>query len=680
MAKENKTITTDDQNPVAAPPRMNVMGRGGNPMRMMGVAEKPKNFKKTMRQLGVYIKPFWLSLTVVIIFAIASTVFVIASPKILGQMTNQVVNDFVKRTAYDQLVTKLPPNIKLLPGMTGAELLKQLPANVTNSIPSTSLSTIATLNLSTRPTFNYQKLIAIAIELLSLYLLSTLFSYLQGWIMTNITQKITYNFRRDISTKIGRLPLKYFDRTTHGEVLSRITNDVDTVSQTLNQSLTQIITSVTMIIGILAMMLSISWQMTLVALITLPLSFGLISFVVKRSQQYFKMQQDTLGHLNGHIEEMYGGHNVMKVFNGQERSIATFSKHNNDLYSSAWHSQFLSGLLYPIINFVGNIGYVGVTVLGGYLAINGRINIGDIQAFILYVSQFNQPIIQTANIASVLQSTAASAERVFEFLAEEEELPDVANAKILTNVRGAVEFDQVKFGYNPDKIIINNFTAKIEPGQRVAIVGPTGAGKTTMVNLLMRFYDINSGVIKVDGVDIKTMKRADVRKLFGMVLQDTWLFKGTIRENLAYGQPEATEDEVIEAAKAAHVDHFVHSLQNGYNMVLDEEANNISQGEKQLLTIARAMLIKTPMLILDEATSSVDTRTEILIQQAMERLMKGKTSFVIAHRLSTIKHADLILVMNDGNIVEQGKHEELLAKKGFYASLYNSQFVTSPLT
>jgi ATP-binding cassette subfamily B protein len=680
MASKNKNISADDQNSSATPPRLNVTGRGGNPMRMMGVIEKPKHFKKTMRQLGVYIKPFWFSLIVVIIFAIASTVFIIASPKILGQMTNQVVNDYVSRTAYDQLVTKLPQNIKLSPGMTGAELLKQLPANVTDSIPSTSLSTIATLDLSTRPAFNYNKLISIAIELLILYLLSSLFSYLQGWIMTNITQKITYNFRRDISTKIGRLPLKYFDRTTHGEVLSRITNDVDTVSQTLNQSLTQIITSVTMIIGILAMMLSISWQMTLVALIMLPLSFGLISFVVKRSQQYFKMQQDTLGHLNGHIEEMYGGHNVMKVFNGQGRSIAIFSKHNNDLYSSAWHSQFLSGLLYPIINFVGNIGYVGVTVLGGYLAINGRINIGDIQAFILYVSQFNQPIIQTANIASVLQSTAAAAERVFEFLAEGEELPDVANAKILTNVRGAVEFDNVQFGYNPDKIIINNFTAKIEPGQRVAIVGPTGAGKTTMVNLLMRFYDINSGTIKVDGVDIKTMKRADVRKLFGMVLQDTWLFKGTIRENLAYGQPEATEAEVIEAAKAAHVDHFVHSLQNGYNMVLDEEANNISQGEKQLLTIARAMLIKTPMLILDEATSSVDTRTEILIQQAMEHLMKGKTSFVIAHRLSTIKHADLILVMNDGNIVEQGTHQELLAKNGFYASLYNSQFVASSVT
>jgi ATP-binding cassette subfamily B protein len=492
--------------------------------------------------------------------------------------------------------------------------------------------------------------------------------------MTGITQKITYRFRQDISTKIGRMPLKYFDKTTHGEVLSRITNDVDTVSQTLNQSMTQIISSITMIIGILAMMLSISWQMTLVAIITLPLSFGLIALVVKKSQKYYKLQQDTLGHLNGHIEEMYGGHSVMKVFNGQARSIAIFSKHNRELYGSAWRSQFLSGLLFPIINFVGNIGYVGITVLGGYLAIHGRINIGDIQAFIQYVSQFNQPIIQTANVANILQSTAASAERVFEFLAEEEEIPDENTSRELVNVKGSVEFSHVHFGYSANTPVIHDFTAKIEPGQRIAIVGPTGAGKTTIVNLLMRFYEINSGTIKVDGVDIHSMKRQDVRKLFGMVLQDTWLFNGTIRENLAYGKPEASETDIVEAAKSAHIDHFIHSLPHGYDMVLDEEANNISQGEKQLLTIARAMLIKTPMLILDEATSSVDTRTEILIQQAMDRLMKGKTSFVIAHRLSTIKNADLILVMRDGNIVEQGKHQELLAGNGFYASLYNSQF------
>ncbi len=665
-------------NSPATPAHVGPMGRG-NPMSMMGVAQKPKNFKKTMHKLGGYLKPFRLLLSVVVVFTLASTLFAIASPKILGQMTNQVVNDFVRRTAYDQLVAKLPQGTALPPGTTGAELLARLPASVTESIPSAARSTVATLDLSTRPAFDYQKLVGIAIELLALYGLSALFGYLQSWIMTDVTQKITYRFRRDISTKIGRMPLRYFDRTTHGEVLSRITNDVDTVSQTLNQSLTQIITAVTMILGILAMMLSISWQMTLVALITLPLSFGLIGYVVKHSQRYFKMQQDTLGHLNGHIEEMYGGHNVMKVFNGQQRSIETFSRHNTELYGSAWRSQFLSGLLFPIINFVGNIGYVGVTVLGGYLAINGRINIGDIQAFIQYVNQFNQPIIQTANIASVLQSTAASAERVFEFLDEEEESPDAAGAQALTDVRGTVEFDHVRFGYHPGQTIIHDFSATIHSGQRVAIVGPTGAGKTTMVNLLMRFYDVNSGSIKVDGVDTRTMKRADVRKLFGMVLQDTWLFNGTIRENLAYGRPEATEVEVIEAAKAAHVDHFVHSLPHGYDMVLDEEADNISQGEKQLLTIARAMLIQTPMLILDEATSSVDTRTEILIQQAMERLMKGKTSFVIAHRLSTIKHADLILVMRDGNIVEQGKHEELLAREGFYASLYNSQF-TAPVS
>ncbi len=647
---------------------------GGNPMGMMGVAQKPKNFKKTMRQLAGYLKPFRVSLAIVVVFTIASTIFAIASPKILGRMTNQVVNDFVNRTAYDQLIKQLPAGTKLPAGTTGADLLKRMPASVTSKIPGSALNTINKLDLTSRPTFDYAKLIEIAIELLVLYGLSAIFSYIQAWVMTNVTQKVTYRFRKDISTKIGRMPLRYFDRTTHGEVLSRITNDVDTVSQTLNQSLTQIITSVTMIIGILAMMLSISWQMTLVAIITLPLSFGLIGFVVKRSQQYFKKQQDTLGHINGHIEEMYGGHNVMKVFNGKDRSIATFGKHNTELYGSAWKSQFYSGLLFPIINFVGNLGYVGITVLGGYLAIHGRINIGDIQAFIQYVNQFNQPIIQTANIANVLQSTAASAERVFEFLGEAEETPDPASTKTLARVQGAVEFDHVQFGYNPEKVIINDFTAHVDAGQRIAIVGPTGAGKTTMVNLLMRFYEVNKGAIKVDGVDIRTMARADVRKLFGMVLQDTWLFNGTIRENLAYGKPDATEAEIVEAAKAAHVDHFVHSLPHGYDMVLDEEANNISQGEKQLLTIARAMLIKTPMLILDEATSSVDTRTEVLIQQAMDRLMAGKTSFVIAHRLSTIRNADLILVMRDGNIVEQGKHEQLLEQKGFYASLYNSQF------
>lgn len=650
---------------------------GGNPMGMMQPGQKPKNFKKTMRQLWGYLKPFWKALIIVVIFTIASTIFAIVGPKILGHMTNQVVDSFIQRTAYDQLSAQLPAGTTIPPGTTGQELLNTMPASIKDHIPSSMIDTITKLDLSTRPSFDYHKLMLIAIELLILYVASALFGYIQSWIMTGITQKVTYKFRQDISTKIGRMPLKYFDRITHGEILSRITNDVDTVSQTLNQSMTQIISSVTMIIGILAMMLSISWQMTLVAIITLPLSFGLISMVVKRSQKYFKLQQDTLGHLDGHIEEMYGGHSVMKVFNGRDRSIKIFSKHNKELHGSAWKSQFLSGLLFPILNFVGNLGYVGVSILGGYLAIQGKIKIGDIQAFIQYVNRFNQPIIQTANIASVLQSTAASAERVFEFLAEDEQQTDTKSVSEIMNVKGSVEFDHVNFGYLSNQTVIHDFTAKVKPGQRIAIVGPTGAGKTTMVNLLMRFYEVNVGTIKVDGVDIKTMNRSDVRKLFGMVLQDTWLFNGTLRENLAFGKPDATDAEITEAAKAAHVEHFIHSLPHGYDMVLDEEANNISQGEKQLLTIARAMLVKTPMLILDEATSSVDTRTEVLIQKAMDTLMKGKTSFVIAHRLSTIKNADLILVMRDGNIVEQGKHQELLAQKGFYASLYNSQF-TAP--
>ncbi len=662
--------------PVTPPRPMGPMGRGGPMMMMPG--QKAKNFKGTIKQLVKYMSPYKWHIILVFVFTIASTGFAIASPKILGNMTNHIVTDFINRTAYNQFTAQLPKGTKIPAGTTGAQFLARLPAAATKNIPSSIQKTLSSLDLSVRPIFHYDILRKIAIELLILYVISMVFNFIQGLIMTNVTQKITYQFRKDLAEKIGRMPLRYFDKTTYGEVLSRVTNDIDTVGQTLNQSMTQIITSVTMILGILGMMLSISWQMTLVALVTLPMSFGLLALVVKKSQAFFVKQQETLGHLNGHIEEMFGGHTVMKVFNGQERSIKTFTGFNKELFGTAWKSQFLSGLMFPMMTVIGNIGYVGVAIVGGWLAINGKINIGDIQAFISYVQQFNQPVVQTANVANVMQSTAAAAERVFEFLAEEEESKDAVGAKDISNVKGEVEFDNVHFGYSPDKEIIHGFTAKIEPGQRVAIVGPTGAGKTTMVNLLMRFYDVTSGSIKVDGVDTRTMARADVRKLFGMVLQDTWLFNGTIRDNIAYGHPEATEAEVIEAAKAAHVDHFVHSLPKGYDMVLDEEANNISQGEKQLLTIARAMLIKTPMLILDEATSSVDTRTEILIQQAMDRLMHDKTSFVIAHRLSTIKNADLILVMKDGNIVEQGKHDELLAAKGFYASLYNSQF-TAPL-
>lgn len=667
---EDQKIKTNPQS--KGPMPMGGPGRAG-----MGLVEKPKNFAATMKKLISYMKPFWTQVIFVFIFAIVSTVFAIVSPKILGNMTNQVVSDFIDMKSYDQVIGGIPKTVRIAPGTTGAQLLQKAPPAMLKMVPSNVLDRIKNLDFSSRPQVNFAKLRNFVIELLALYLISAIFSYIQGWIMTSVSQKITYQLRRDISEKINRLPLAYFDKRTFGEVLSRVTNDVDTVSQTLNQSLTQIVTSVTMIIGILIMMFTISWQMTLVSLVLVPLSFILIAIIIKKSQHFFKEQQDSLGELNGHVEEMYAGHNVMRVFNGEQRSLAKFKKINTKLFGSAWKSQFLSGLMMPIMTFVGNLGFVGVTVLGGWLAIKGRLQIGDIQAFIQYVNQFNQPIIQTANTANVLQSTAAAAERVFEFLEEKEEDQETANNIVLDNAKGDVNFENVQFGYDKDKVIINNFNSNIESGQRIAIVGPTGAGKTTMVNLLMRFYDVNKGCIKIDGVDTREMKRSDVRGLFGMVLQDTWLFNGTIRENIAYGKPDATDEEVVAAARAAHADHFIHALPQGYDLELNEEADNISQGEKQLLTIARAMLAKTPMLILDEATSSVDTRTELLIQKAMENLMKGKTSFVIAHRLSTIRDADLILVMDQGNIVEHGTHRELLAKKGFYASLYNSQFSVS---
>ncbi|MDO9120757.1 MAG: ABC transporter ATP-binding protein, partial [Anaerolineaceae bacterium] len=515
--------------------------------------------------------------------------------------------------------------------------------------------------------------------LVVLYLASTLFSYIQGWIMTDVSMKLTYKLRKQIAEKINRLPLRYLDSTNQGEVLSRVTNDVDTVSQTLNQSMTQIITSVTAIIGVLAMMFSISWVMTLVALVILPLSALFISIVVKQSQKYFKQQQDYLGHVNGHIEEMFGGHVVMKVFNGEQKSIEKFDTYNSTLFSSAWKSQFLSGMMMPIMNFIGNLGFVAIAILGGYLAITKAITVGDIQAFIQYVRSFTQPIAQVAQISNVLQQTAAAAERVFEFLGEAEEIEDIVDPVQVDCVEGTVEFKDVHFGYNPDKIIINDFSIKVTPGQKIAIVGPTGAGKTTMVKLLMRFYDVNSGTILVDGHDICSFTREDLRNQFGMVLQEAWLYNDTIMENIRYGQLNATDEEVVAAARTAYVDHFIRTLPDGYQMVLNEETSNISQGQKQLLTIARAILSNPRILILDEATSSVDTRTEVLIQKAMDNLMQNRTSFIIAHRLSTIRNADLILVMNNGDIVEQGNHEELLARGGFYAEIYNSQFDAADL-
>lgn len=660
----------------SARPRSSGVRRGpmGGPI-AGGGTERAKDFRGTVRTLLQYLRAFRWQLALVVGFTVMSTLFAIVSPKLLGNATNQIVDDYTRLRTYDAIHEKLPAGVTIPAGMTGEQFMaspqgKQL----AEALPVSARDTVKTLDLGRRPTFHYDAILQIVLWLIGLYVVSALFRYGQAWLMTNITQKLTYQLRRDISEKINRLPLRYFDTQTHGEVLSRITNDVDTVSQTLTQSLSQMMSAVVMLVGIMGMMLSISWLLTVVALLVVPLSMGLIVVITKRSQTQFIRQQDELGELNGHIEEMYAGHQVMRAFRGQERSLATFRQINQRLFSSAWQSQFLSGLMYPVMNVVGNIGYVGVAVLGGWLAIEGRIKIGDIQAFIQYMQQFNQPIAQTANIANVLQSTAAAAERVFEFLEEPAEAPDPVPATTLPVVCGEVEFRDVVFGYNAKTPVIKHLSAHIHPGQRVAIVGPTGAGKTTLVNLLMRFYDIDSGQILIDGVDIAQMTRSSVRQLFGMVLQDTWLFHGTIRDNLRYGNPEASEAELLAVAREAHVDHFVRSLPGGYDMVLDEAATNMSQGEKQLLTIARAMLANTPMLILDEATSSVDTRTEVLIQQAMDKLMQHKTSFVIAHRLSTIRDADLILVVKDGNIIEQGTHDELLAQSGFYAELYRSQF------
>ena len=600
-------------------------GRRG-PMRGgMGPGEKAKDFKGTIRKLMGYLSRYKIALVFVVIFAIGSTIFNIVGPKVLGKATTEIYNGLISKVS----------------GGSGID---------------------------------FTKIGHIMIILLALYIASALFSFIQGYIMTGISQKLTYRLRKEISEKIDRLPMNYFDKMTHGEILSRITNDVDTLSQSLNQSATQLITSVTTIIGVLVMMLSISPLMTIIALLILPVSMLFISLIVKRSQKYFKNQQEYLGHVNGQVEEIYGGLNIVKAFNKEEDVIETFDRDNDMLYQSAWKSQFLSGIMMPIMSFVGNLGYVAVVIFGGYLTIKGSIEVGDIQSFIQYVRQFTQPIQQVAQVTNMLQSTAAAAERVFEFLEEEEEIQTQENVVPVESLESRVEFDHVKFGYNPDHVIIHDFSAKVEPGQKIAIVGPTGAGKTTMVKLLMRFYELNGGSIKVDGHDIRDFKRGDIRQIFGMVLQDTWLFKGSIEDNIRYGKLDATHEDVVAAAKAARAHRFVQTLPGGYDMELNEEASNVSQGQKQLLTIARAILADPKILILDEATSSVDTRTEVQIQKAMDTLMEGRTSFIIAHRLSTIRNADMILVMKEGDIVEHGNHDELLAKGGFYADLYNSQF------
>lgn len=608
-----------DNNSYKQTPRHRGPGRGMMP------AEKAKDFKGSIGKLIKYVGSYKIAIFIVMIMAAASTVFNVAGPKVLGKATTGLSEGLMRKIA----------------GTGGID-------------------------------FDYIGKILLIV--LGLYVCSAIFNFAQGWIMTGISQKICYRLRKEISEKINRMPMKYFESRTYGEVLSRITNDVDTLGMGLNQSITTIITSTATMIGVLIMMLSISPLMTIIAIVILPISVGLISFVIKKSQNYFKTQQEYLGHINGQIEETYGGHMVVKSFNKEKDMVDEFNRTNNVLYSSAWKSQFFSGMMQPIMAFVGNLGYAGVALSGGLLAINGVITIGDIQAFIQYVRNFTQPITQIAQVINQVQSMAAASERVFEFLNEEEEEQIVKNPVSTDNIRGEVEFDHVRFGYKEDQVIIRDFCAKVKPGQKVAIVGPTGAGKTTMVKLLMRFYDVNAGEIRIDGHNIKDFNRRELRDAFGMVLQDTWLYKDTIMENIRYGKLEASDEEVIAAAKAAHAHHFIETLPGGYNMELNEDASNVSQGQKQLLTIARAILADNPILILDEATSSVDTRTEIQIQNAMDNLMKGRTSFVIAHRLSTIKDADIILVMKDGDIVEQGNHEELLAKGGFYAGLYNSQF------
>ena len=595
--------------------------KGGPPMSV----EKAKDFKGTIKKLWRYLSKYKIALIIVLLFTIASTIFSVVGPKILGNATTELFNGVISK-------------------YTGGAGI------------------------------NFTKIGKILLFLLALYICSAIFSYIQGIIMTNISQKLAYRLRKEVSKKINKLPMKFYDNKTHGEILSVITNDIDTLSQNLNIEATQVISSVATIIGILIMMFSIDWIMTLVALLTLPLSIVIIAFIMKKSQGYFKSQQDYLADVNGEVEEMFSNQSVIRVFNAENKMISKFEYDNNKLADVAWKSNFVSGLMHPIMNFVGNLGYVVIAILGSYFAIIGRITVGNIQSFIQYTKNFTNPIAQIAQISNMLQSMVAASERVFEFLDEEEEKEKNKEFIPTNKIEGSVEFKNVKFGYNQDKIIINDFSAKVKPGQKIAIVGPTGAGKTTIVKLLMRFYDLNSGKILVDGHNINDYRKEDIRGLFGMVLQDTWLFNGTIMENIRYGRLEATDDEVIEACKMAHVHHFIQTLPDGYNMILNEETTNISGGQKQLLTIARAILADPKILILDEATSSVDTRTEILIQKAMDKLMEGRTSFIIAHRLSTIKNADLILVMDSGDIVEQGSHEELLKKNGFYAKLYNSQF------
>jgi len=662
---------TNQTNKSSRPPRGPMGGHGpGGPMMQGG--EKAKNFSVTIKRLATYLKAVKIALLLVLAATIVSTIFSTVSPKILANATNSIQSTIMQRAIYEQV----EKNLGYAPtSLTGEQIYSMLPDDLKSGLAENMKAALFSIDFSAgKPGMDLEYIGGILLLCLALYAFSAIFGFIQAFVMAKIAQNTVYKMRNDVDIKLNLLPMKYFDKYTHGEILSRVTNDIDNVSNTLQQSLTQVLSAVVTIISVIIMMLSISITLTLITFATLPLIIVITMFVAKRSQKQFASNQRELGNINGHVEEMYTGHRIVSAYSHEDLSIETFDVINNKLYAAGWKSQFISGLIMPLINFVNNIGYLLICVVGGILAINAKLGLGDIIAFTQYSRQFTQPIVQIANIINILQSTAASAERVFEILDETEEIADKGAPALLTNPQGAVSFEHVNFGYSDDKILIKDLNIEVKPGQTVAIVGPTGAGKTTLVNLLMRFYELAAGNIKIDNINITDIKRSDLRSLFGMVLQDTWLFNGTIRDNIAYSKDDTTEDQIVSASKAAYVDRFVRTLSEGYDTVINEEASNLSQGQKQLLTIARAVLADPAILILDEATSSVDTRTEVLIQKAMNKLMAGRTSFVIAHRLSTIKNADLILVMNHGDIIEQGTHASLMEQNGFYADLYNSQF------
>lgn len=656
--------------------KRNVFGHSQSP------AEKPRHFRQTVLRLADYLKDYTRQIVITIILTLGGVILTVIGPKVLGDMINQVTDDYSANKVYESVKRSLPRQTKLPAGTTVKQLMERTPAPERNKftaqlakLPDNQQRKIMALDITKKPNYHFDTMASTGLWLVTIYIIGAILSYLEGWVITGVTQRAVYRLRREISRKINTLPLSYFDRHSYGDVLSRITNDIDIVSQNLSSVITQAFQSIVMVVGILAMMISINLMLTGAVMLTLPISAIVVGIVFRLSQKYFASQQEILGKLNGHIEETYSGHNIVKIFGGEKRAISKFNRYNNSLYRSSWRAQFIAGVVYPMMEFVGNLGFVIIVMLGGYLVVKGRLQIGDIQAFSQYIRRFNQPITQIANLTGLIQSIIAASERVFSFIDQPDEaITWQKGGQTISQVTGRISFDHVKFGYNSDRPVIHDLSVEIKPGQKVAIVGPTGAGKTTIVNLLMRFYDPDEGAIKLDGVDTKQISRHNIRRNFGMVLQDTWLFEGTIKENLLYGKPDAGEEELRVAVETAMVDHIIKSLPGGMDTILGESADNISAGEKQLLTIARAMLANAPITILDEATSNVDTRTERLIQQAMDKLVEGRTSFVIAHRLSTIRNADLILVMDHGDIVESGTHDSLLEQNGFYAKLYNAQF------